>query len=72
MLSTQDDAQNRRMQEQREYGDLAGLGNAVDTARQDMNNKNEYRFKRGNDNGVCRSLIKTGHKTKLLISLNLQ
>jgi hypothetical protein len=37
MLSTQDDAQNRRMQEQREYGDLAGLGNAVDTARQDMN-----------------------------------
>ena len=33
----QDDAQIRTMQEQREIGDLAGLGNAVDTARQDMN-----------------------------------
>ena len=33
----QDDAQIRGLQEQRENADLAGLGNAVDTARQDMN-----------------------------------
>lgn len=33
----QDDAQIRGMQEQREYQDLAGLGNAIDTARQDKN-----------------------------------
>jgi hypothetical protein len=33
----QDDAQIRGIQEQREIGDLAGLGNAIDTARQDMN-----------------------------------
>ena len=32
-----DDAQIRGMQEQREYQDLAGLGNAIDTARQDQN-----------------------------------
>ena len=32
-----DDAQIRGMQEQREYQDLAGLGNAIDTARQDKN-----------------------------------
>lgn len=34
----QDDAQIRGMQEQREYQDLAGIGNAIDTARQDANN----------------------------------
>lgn len=33
----QDDAQIRGMQEQRENADLAGLGNAIDTARQDAN-----------------------------------
>jgi hypothetical protein len=33
----QDDAQIRGMQEQREYNDLAGIGNAIDTARQDQN-----------------------------------
>lgn len=33
----QDDAQIRGLQEQRENADLAGLGNAIDTARQDMN-----------------------------------
>ena len=33
----QDDAQIRGMQEQREYQDLAGIGNAIDTARQDAN-----------------------------------
>ena len=33
----QDDSQIRGMQEQREYNDLAGLGNAVDVARQDKN-----------------------------------
>jgi hypothetical protein len=33
----QDDAQIRGMQEQREYQDLAGIGNAIDTARQDKN-----------------------------------
>nr|WP_315173579.1 hypothetical protein [uncultured Flavobacterium sp.] len=32
-----DDVRIQGMQEQREIGDLAGLGNAVDTARQDMN-----------------------------------
>lgn len=32
-----DEAQIRGMQEQREYQDLAGLGNAIDTARQDKN-----------------------------------
>lgn len=32
-----DDAQIRGMQEQREYQDLAGLGNAIDVARQDQN-----------------------------------
>lgn len=32
-----DDAQIRGMQEQRESQDLAGLGNAIDTARQDQN-----------------------------------
>lgn len=32
-----DEAQIRGMQEQREYQDLAGLGNAIDTARQDQN-----------------------------------
>jgi hypothetical protein len=33
----QDDANIRGMQEQREYNDLAGLGNAIDVARQDKN-----------------------------------
>lgn len=33
----QDDAQIRGMQEQRENADLAGLGNAIDVARQDTN-----------------------------------
>lgn len=33
----QDDAQIRGMQEQREYNDLAGIGNAIDTASQDKN-----------------------------------
>jgi hypothetical protein len=32
-----DQAQIRGMQEQREYQDLAGLGNAIDTAKQDQN-----------------------------------
>lgn len=32
-----DDARIQQMQEQREYQDLAGLGNAIDTARQDTN-----------------------------------